>query len=869
VSDEVEPSLPITEATARSTNLLAAAAPEPSQRGWQAMEALRARLVPRAVDVAPRRYQLGETLGEGGLGVVYAAHDTELDRAVAVKVLRPDPGDLQARGGAARLVREARAMARLAHPNVVEVFDIGERDGGVFIVMEQLVGATLHHWLAQRRPLAEVLTTFAAAGEGLVAAHEADLVHRDFKPANVFVCADGQVKVLDFGLARRYAALSDQTAESSVAGRDFTSTASHSHLSSRAQEQSLDTGTEPTAVVPDSDADAPQAERGAPERTTALAGHRGAFNDCVTSAGVVLGTPSYMAPEQHRGAQPDARSDQYAFCVTLFKAVHGVLPFTASNPLELYRVKVGQPLTLPSSTREVPGWLAAAIRRGLEPNPDDRWPSMRALLDVLARHRGPAKSRSLRVVGVAAVAAVAAVLSIPALHGAPVEAAAGGLAPLIDQVDGAAPSGPIAARAEALRTRIREHNAAAEFDEAIVAATELVALGREVQDDAYVLTGLVERARTHITNGNYATASKDAINAAHLAESGDSDKAMHAASLALTALSAEGRYDDAEHWSRTLDSLLERSGAGGQSKVEALGAQGALLRHQGRPDAAAQTFRRALALAEGDDDVDPYSVAGIQSNLASTEMDKGDFAAARVGFKDAAAAMGALMGTEHTSTATAVMNQGIAAMWERNFDEARLCLESARATFERVAAPGTDYVAFCDTNLGRLEGVQGNNAAALIHLERAREEFETALGDSHPTLIRNAISMANAHLELEQADASLRSAQRGRRIAEGLLGLEHPLTGAAMAAVGRAELALGRPQAVATLAAALTIGETAGGDPVHIMAVRFDLAQALWANPGDRARARALVATALREASDGTSGQGLRAQIESWQAEHP
>src|SRR5262249_2612520 len=159
-------------------------------------------------------YVLLDPLGAGGMGVVYAAIDPELDRKVALKLLQPELADSSASAEArARLLREAQAMARLRHPNVISVYDVGTHEGEVFVAMDFIDGGTLRQWLhARPRKVAEILSVFLGAGRGQSAAHAAGLVHRDFKPDNVLIGRDGRVLVADFGLVRTRALQSDETA---------------------------------------------------------------------------------------------------------------------------------------------------------------------------------------------------------------------------------------------------------------------------------------------------------------------------------------------------------------------------------------------------------------------------------------------------------------------------------------------------------------------------------------------------------------------------------------------------------------------------------------------------------------------------------
>lgn len=284
------------------------------------------------------RYRLERELGAGGMGVVYEAFDPELERSVAVKVLHPQTAaDEVAR---ARMVREARAMARVSHPNVIAVYDVGDEDGQVFVAMELVEGQTLTRWLADEQlSLDSIMERFLAAGEGLWAAHQCELVHRDFKPDNVLVGADGRVRVLDFGLARNL-----QTPELDALGTS-------------------------------------SADRIAQEKAAVTA---------ITQAGSLVGTPRYMAPEQFHGSAADAKSDQYSFGVALFEGLYGAPPFTGDSVGELIRRIVAGEKTDQSTARQIPPALVRVVDRAMSPSPEDRFEDMGSLLAALRGASGSA-----------------------------------------------------------------------------------------------------------------------------------------------------------------------------------------------------------------------------------------------------------------------------------------------------------------------------------------------------------------------------------------------------------------------------------------------------------------------------------------------
>ena len=285
------------------------------------------------------RFKITRVLGEGGMGTVYMARDATLGREVAIKVHH-------AAGGALRLRREAVAMAKLAHPNVVTVFEVGDLAGRPFVVMEYVTGTTLRAWLAEApRAVRDILALLLAAGEGLAAAHDAGLVHRDFKPENVLVSIDGRARVGDFGLARE--------------------------LDSKDEEL--------RPVTPSGDE----------------------LRTPVTQTGAVLGTPAYMSPEQFAGAPIDARADQFAFCVTAWEALYKQRPFEGSSFAQLHAaIAMGTRRPAPA-TPKVPARVRLALERGLATAPADRFPSVHALLEAM---RPPVRKRRRWVLAGAAVA---------------------------------------------------------------------------------------------------------------------------------------------------------------------------------------------------------------------------------------------------------------------------------------------------------------------------------------------------------------------------------------------------------------------------------------------------------------------------------
>ncbi len=304
-------------------------------------------------EVLPRRrlidgqYRIERVLGEGGMGIVYLAHDIRLDREVAIKV-----GIEHSAAAIARLAREALALARLSHPNVVVLHEIGEVHGRSYVAMEYVSGGTARAWCVGRG-WREIVALYLAAGNGLAAAHAAGLVHRDFKPDNVLVGADGRPRVADFGLAR--------------------------------------------------------GETDAAEVTASGPGPANLGSPATTGTGAAIGTPAYMAPEQFARGAIDARADQFSFCASLWEALYGARPFPdrkadGSETPEPQRGAARTP---------VPRHVEAALRRGMRADRNERWPTLEPLLSEL--RRDPRRRRVQLATGATVLAIAAGAMAM--VHG--------------------------------------------------------------------------------------------------------------------------------------------------------------------------------------------------------------------------------------------------------------------------------------------------------------------------------------------------------------------------------------------------------------------------------------------------------------------
>ncbi len=706
------------------------------------------------------RYLVTGQLGAGAMGFVLAAHDPELDRRVALKLVRPEVLTIGGSGAHARLVREAQAMARLSHPNVVPVFDAGTVDDQVFVAMELVEGSTLREWLrAKPRTWREVRDAFLQAGRGLQAAHAAGIVHRDFKPDNVLVSRDGRVRVTDFGLARTAA---------------------------------------PDATAPPSPA---QLDNSSP-RTSA--------SPVLTQAGAIMGTPAYMAPEAHDGQPTDARTDQFAFCVALYEGLYGERPFRGTTFQEVAQaVRTATP-RFSSMGRKVPGHLRKVLARGLARNPADRFPSMDPILDELARDPDLAARRIALGAGVLVlVGAVAVGVNVwdararracdragntlaEVWNDARREAARASLVGSGVAYGDAAAAGAVAAvdryagrwidmRVEACQaTRVRGEQSEALLDRRIACLTDRL---DEVDALANVLAHATPTTTEHAV---------DAANAlTPLARCADASALLAAVELPKDAAAVHA---------------ADRAIAGVKALLDA-GEYAAALAAAGPARALAEgvAYGPALARAWYWEGKARYEAGEREAGRDALQTATWTAVAAGDGYWEARAAI-SLMSVEEEA---------------QRFDTARQHSKHAEAAIVRQHDNGDLRIRWLG-NLSRLETAEGRVTEALTHAAEVVALTEPA-GDSLDlasalTALGVTLQMAGQYQE------SVAPLERAGALREALLGEAHPLVGQAEQNIGNAYLYVGRAsEAIPHHRRAVDLATRAYG-PLHAVVAQYEIA---------------------------------------------
>jgi tetratricopeptide (TPR) repeat protein/predicted Ser/Thr protein kinase len=768
------------------------------------------------------RYVVLSTLGMGAMGVVLAAYDPDLDRKAALKLMRPRGSRTAV--AQARLAREAQALAKLNHPNVVTIYDVGMHQGQVFVAMEFVAGMTLREWMATPRRWQDVVRVFAAAGRGLAAAHEVGLVHRDFKPENVMIDARERVRVMDFGLAR---GLDDATAEDS------------SVEMARAQ------------LEPD-DPDAISALR-----STSLA-------DPLTRTDALVGTPAYMAPEQWLRLDTTPHTDQFSFCVALDEALHGRHPFGGVALEARARAVLRSEIVPPPRTSKVPSHVRRVVLRGLARRASERYPSMHALLDALADDpRIRWRRRGLATLAVALPLASGWALWQASTRPPAAELCSGGQAQLdtvwnetrktglraslertglgyaadtaqrVEQRLDAYTLRWVAAHRDACEAHQRGEQSGTLLDARMRCLDERL---QHVEATVEILSeanpDIVRKAIEAVAGLPSLERCADApVLLAELPPPDDPELARRVAALDEQLIAAEtarrtGEYErgrtlaqpvidaaqelDAEPlraraWliAGKLDSALGdyaaaeqlltkayRAALGLGMRLEAAEAAAMLVavvgdrlaKHEaGRTWAeSAEPLARAAA--------SPDALARYLNNIGNLDKSEGKYEQARVHHEQALALREQTLGPDHPQVGSSLINLGTVADAEGHYELARDYYTRALAIWERALGPDHPDLAAPLNNLGQAAYAQGKYEQARTYHERGLAIHEQAFGPDHPDVAGSLTNLGNvAKSQGDYAEARTHH-ERALAIWERALGPDHPSVATSLTNLGNLAL---------------------------------------------------------------------------------
>jgi tetratricopeptide (TPR) repeat protein/predicted Ser/Thr protein kinase len=779
------------------------------------------------------RYILLKPLGQGGMGVVYAAYDPDLDRKVALKLLRPDKQTPEGNTERAWMLREAQAMARISHPNVISVYDTGTFGSQVFVAMEFIQGRTLSTWMRrEKHTWQEILHVFLEAGKGLTAAHKARLVHRDFKPSNVLVGDSGRVYVLDFGLARLA-----QLAE------------------------------------------AEEKERfGADEDLPVLTGESIAL--ALPESNLLMGTPQYMPPEQYLGTNVDARADQFSFCAALYWALYRKRPFeprqVARSAVECSKGTAGTdrsdeswrnlPHTTaarePPTNSQVPAWVRRTVMRGLSLHPDDRFPSMEALLEALSQEQRRLHRRG--------ALAAAGVLALAAVSG-------GGYAYQQSRVCAGAPSlvasvwGPEArqkletsflatgrpfARETALKVaRMLDgyagqwatmHTQACEATRVRGEQTEellsmrMVCLDRR-RKDLSALTGLLTQADGKVVERAVEAAAalpslRPCEDIASLAElpALPADPSLRATIERLggkvaevKALNDAGRYKAGVELARQLEPEVVAS-AYMPLQAELRFHLGWLLQQSGEVPEGIHQMEQAFDAAESSRS-DRLRVE-VLTKLIFTLVNNGHPKEADRWGQVAEAILKRVDG-EPPLAIDLMGNLGYVALQQGRYQEAKAAFERAQMMMASTFGPDHPKHAKVSHGLGLVALKTGEHATAIALLSQSLRQTQEAKGEQHPEVATRHTMLASAYRESGQLEQALEHVSKALEVRRATQGPEHPAVATALDELGTSQIALKRyDEAVATFQQALELRRKTLGEEHLDLSYSYDgIGQALLA----------------------------------------
>jgi tetratricopeptide (TPR) repeat protein/predicted Ser/Thr protein kinase len=833
---------------------------------------------PKARGAALGRYVTLSVLGAGAMGLVYAAFDPELERKIALKVLRRGAASADHRE---RLMREARTLAKLGHPNVVAIHDIGVVDDELFVAMEYVAGQTLAAWLRERpRSVQEILGVFMAAGRGLAAAHRANIVHRDFKPENTMVGVDGRVRVLDFGLAR--------DAE-----------ASHDSLIGE----------------------------------TLVSGSTSTTDMRLTREGALLGTPAYMAPEQWQGGAATPRSDQFAFAVALWEALYGQRPFRGETTMGLMSaVLAGTIDAAVPAGRRVPAYLRRVLERGLAAAPERRFAGMDELLAAIERGQAGQRRRTLWF-GLAAVGLLAGgVYGLRAQKIAACEAAGEAITEVWGEAARERLRGAVRAsgvgyaessyprataridawvddwrelRAQACREATVEGSrapelyeraaecldarreelagllavyaapTAADIEELVPAAAALPPLDPCVERSALVrrpplpgdpaarrrvealrrelvrLDGLRRAGRGDVLPqvealaaeieaagypllavewryllgslaarpGSFDRAETELAEVYREAGSIGADEVAAAAAVQLVKIVGVDRARAAQgsQWALSADVLVARLGQErGLLGADLLGNRALVARAQGRYDESIALQGRALALREELLGPTHPIVAMTLNHLANAARDRGDFAAALAALQRALAIRKEALGPDHPAVGGTLNNLGLLELARGNYAAAQGYLEQGLAIVEVASGPSSLETATLLGNLGRAHHLRGDYEAAQALLERALAIREVRLGPQDLDVAASLQNLALLYMVRGERVRARALFERVLAIREKRLEESNPEVLAALDNLGTVDLRLGELDAARSLHERALAQQRAQRGPKHV-----------------------------------------------------
>lgn len=761
------------------------------------------------------RFVLERKLGSGGMGEVFLATDPDLKRQVALKfLLRESRSDESHR---VRLQREAQAMARLLHPNVAIAHDVGSFRGQTFVAMEFIDGATLDEWVDERgRDWPTLRGVLLGAGRGLAAAHEAGLVHRDFKPSNVIVDGRGNAKVTDFGLARDLSDAVDEPPDAEAFDEE----------------------------LPDVAEDA--------------------LSQTLTRTGTLLGTPRYMSPEQHDGRRAEAASDQFSYCLVLYECLYGEHPFPGSSRLEIAnRIRRGDIADAPANAR-VPAWLRKVLLRGLRLDPEERWPSMEALLDALAHDPSARRRRLAGAVAMAALAAAAVVVTLLVANRGSAAAACTGADEVIAEVWNEGRSAEIRASLAATKvpyaadahrrvdelvgtyarqwadlhttackaTRVQKHqteidlglrmacldrrrsqlnvlleqleNADRTVAAKAVAATarlpglslcsDLTALRRDVTPPADPeVAKRVEAARVKLqrviaqrTTGKFAEGVKLAT--ATLAE---------ARALPYKPILAEAAFTHGNilaktgEWKTAETSLREAIAVGTESRHDRIVAKasvalatvigGFMAKYQEGLAFYERYAKPAVARVRSRE-----LEAGLANAAGLMHEQKGELAKALEHYAEAVKLRRAIYGEGDPNVAYAMSNMSIVMREQGKYEQALDYGKRASAILSEALGPSHPDVAMADMNTAIVYAVTQRHAKAEAEFQRVLANWQKSLGAKHGRVAMISNNLGHVSMSLGKLDAAMKHYHRARSIWREQLGPDHPRMAMVIGAIGEA-----------------------------------------------------------------------------------